>query len=75
MDDPHHSTDHSNKRIRLSSPNGAAKTPETLEQHAQTDANPADEHIDTQAQKEVNVGITEYVASDVAGFSGIFKKR
>lgn len=75
MDDVYHSTDHSNKRIRLSSPDDTPKSSETLEQHARLNTNRADEYTDTQTQKEVNVGITEYVASDVAGFSGIFKKR
>lgn len=75
MEDVYHSTDHSNKRIRLSSPDNAPKSSETLGQHARLDTNRADEYSDTQAQKEFNVGITEYVASDVAGFSGIFKKR
>ena len=75
MDDPYHSTDHSNKRIRLSSPSDAAKNSEIFGQHTQIDSNHVDEQINIQAQKETNVGITEYVAGDVVGFSGIFKKR
>ena len=75
MNAMYHATDHTNKRIRLSSPSVSLGDSGPVGQYAQSGATDAEKQIDAQTQKEVKVGITEYVSDGVAGFSGVFKKR
>ena len=76
MDDSYRSSDHTSKRIRLSSPSGSARNVKPVQVIAQSEGTTgAQQAIDAQSQKEAKVGIEDFVSDGLAGFSGIFKKR
>ena len=65
----------SHKRIRLSSPEGPSAEQKKPEPQIKAQAYRNSDHFIAQAEKELNVGITEYVNASGAGFSGTFKRR
>jgi hypothetical protein len=59
----------------VESPRKRLKTDNAASPAGAAESTPAKEPADTQAVREAEVGITQFVSPENAGFSGIFKKR
>ncbi|KAF2849204.1 tRNA pseudouridine synthase D [Plenodomus tracheiphilus IPT5] len=76
MSDPHSDTARPSKRARLDN-NTTAPTPSTPPTTSTTTAPipSAPATVDTDLEREVRAGITEYVCPDNLGFTGVLKQR